>query len=126
MEHAGATAACQRVKGRVGSCSRYPHGYGDVVLQALLDLVEKIQVDHPEVAAVGVDAAGMVDWPSGSLRWAPNDAYSDLPLEQQLSERTGLPAVVENDANAAAWSEAGTGSGRWTRPVGRRSRPGSI
>ena len=63
------------------------------------------------MAAVGVGAAGMIDWPTGHIRWAPNNSYSDLPLQQLLAERSGLPAVVENDANAAAWAEAAVGAG---------------
>ena len=51
----------------------------------------------------------MVDWPSGHIRWAPNSAYCDLPLQQVLAAETGLPATVENDANAAAWAEARVG-----------------
>ena len=53
----------------------------------------------------------MIDWPTGHIRWAPNNSYSDLPLQQLLAEGSGLPAVVENDANAAAWAEAAVGAG---------------
>jgi glucokinase len=67
--------------------------------------------EYPAVAAIGVGAAGMIDWPGGHIRWAPNNAYRNLPLQQVLAEQTGLPTVVENDANAAAWGEAQAGAG---------------
>lgn len=83
----------------------------DHIVQCILATVTDLRKAHPEVAAVGVGAAGMVDWPSGHIRWAPNNAYQDLPLQRLLADGTGLPTVVENDANAAAWAEATVGAG---------------
>lgn len=83
----------------------------DHFVQRILSIVTDLRSHHPEVTAVGVGAAGMVDWPSGHIRWAPNNSYQDLPLRQLLTEGSGLPAVVENDANAAAWAEATIGAG---------------
>ncbi|MFF0495445.1 ROK family protein [Nocardia aobensis] len=83
----------------------------DTTLAALLELVDSLRAVHPEVSSIGVGAAGMITWPSGRILTAPNNAYRDLPLQELLAERTGLPAVVENDANAAAWAEAKVGAG---------------
>lgn len=83
----------------------------DDIVQRILGLVDALRSTHPHIAAVGVGAAGLIDWPSGHIRWAPNTSYRDLPLRQLLSEGSGLPAVVENDANAAAWAEATVGAG---------------
>ena len=83
----------------------------DHLIQHILAVIRDLQGRNPDVVAVGVGAAGMVDWPSGHIRWAPNNSYSDLPLQQLLAEQSGLPTVVENDANAAAWAEASAGAG---------------
>ena len=83
----------------------------DHLVQHILAVIKDLRGCYPGVAAVGVGAAGMVDWPSGSIRWAPNNTYSDLPLQQLLTEGSGLPTTVENDANAAAWAEAAVGAG---------------
>jgi glucokinase len=90
-----------------------PPGSGDT-LSLMLRLVQQLRQRYPEVQAVGAGAAGLVDWPDGHVRWAPNNSYRDLPLRAILSAETGLPAVVDNDANAAAWAEAclGAGAGR--------------
>jgi hypothetical protein len=56
---------------------------------------------HPSVEAIGAGAAGMVGWPGGHVRWAPNNAYRDLPLRHLLAEQTGLPAVVDGAATLA-------------------------
>jgi glucokinase len=84
-------------------------GAGTVAL--LCEMVGRLRKRCPGVEAIGVGAAGMVDWPSGHIRWAPNNAYRNLPLRQMLGEATALPTVVENDANAAAWAEARVGAG---------------
>jgi glucokinase len=83
----------------------------DHVVQDILATIEELRSRYPDVAAVGVGAAGMIDWPSGRIRCAPNNSYSDLPLQQLLAGGSGLPTVVENDANAAAWAEAAVGAG---------------
>jgi predicted NBD/HSP70 family sugar kinase len=84
----------------------------DHLVQHVLAAIEDLRHDYPDVVAVGVGAAGMIDWPTGHIRWGPNNSSSDLPLQQLLlTEGSGLPAVVENDANAAAWAEAVVGAG---------------
>ena len=79
-------------------------------LEALRKVIDSLRDRHPAVEAIGAGAAGMVEWPSGHIRWAPNNAYRQLPLRQLLAQETGLPAVVDNDANVAAWAEARHGA----------------
>jgi glucokinase len=80
-------------------------------LSAMLAAIKELRGRHPGVEAIGIGAAGLVDWPSGRVRWAPHNAYRQLPLRRLLYEATGLPTVVDNDANAAAWAEARFGAG---------------
>ena len=56
------------------------------------------------VLGIGVGSPGVVDL-AGTILTAPNLGWSDLPLQQHLAARTGLPVVVANDANAAALAE---------------------
>jgi glucokinase len=67
--------------------------------------------------AVGVGAAGMVDFATGTLRSAPNLAWREIRLRDLVSEHTGLPCVVDNDANVAAWGEYRFGAARGYRHV---------
>jgi len=64
-----------------------------------------------KVEAVGVCAAGFVDKQRAIVVFAPNLAWRDEPLKDQLEEELNLPVVVENDANAAAWGEFTFGAG---------------
>ncbi|HZA81818.1 MAG TPA: ROK family protein, partial [Actinomycetes bacterium] len=80
-------------------------------LAALLAAVEELWGRHDRVEAIGVGAAGLVEWPGGRARWAPHNSYRRLELRRLLHERTGLPTTVDNDANAAAWAETRFGAG---------------
>ena len=79
-------------------------------LSALHHVIDELLVRHPDVEAIGVGAAGLVEWPDGHIRWAPNNAYRALPLRQLLRDATGLDVIVDNDANTAAWAEARLGA----------------
>jgi glucokinase len=79
----------------------------DVIAACVRDLV-----GGHEVAAVGLGAAGFVDAGRSVVLFAPNLAWRHELLRDGIQERTGLPVVVENDANAAAWAETRFGAGR--------------
>jgi len=72
----------------------------------LLRMTEALREKNPEVEAVGVGAAGTVEWPSGRILWAPNNEYREWNIRAELEQATGLPAVVDNDANVAGLAEA--------------------
>ncbi|MDX6301081.1 MAG: glucokinase [Nocardioidaceae bacterium] len=74
------------------------------------ELVGELRADH-EIVAVGVGAAGFVDSRRSTVMFAPNLAWRDEPLRVDLEKRIGLPVVIENDANAAAWGEFAFGAG---------------
>jgi glucokinase len=80
-------------------------------LAALLAVVDELRARDPGVEAIGLGAAGLVEWPGGHARWAPHNTYRRMELRRLLHERTGLPTSVDNDANAAAWAEARFGAG---------------
>jgi glucokinase len=69
-----------------------------------------------DVVGVGVAAAGMVD-PGGLMRYAPNLAWRDTPLAPFVGDALGLPALADNDGNAAAWGEFRHGAGQGSRQL---------
>jgi glucokinase len=78
--------------------------------------LEQIQAVGAELAkgaaAIGIGAAGMVDFEAGVMRSAPNLAWREVPIRDLVSERLGLPCLLDNDANAAAWGEFRFGAAR--------------
>ena len=70
-----------------------------------------------DVRGVGIGAAGFVDGTRTTIVFAPNLAWRNEPLALRVADATGLPVVVENDANAAGWAEARFGAGAGKRNV---------
>lgn len=64
------------------------------------------------VASIGVAVAGFVEQPAGVPVFTPNLSGADPELRSRLSRLFGLPVLVENDANAAAWGEYRLGAGK--------------
>jgi glucokinase len=85
----------------------------EATLAAMIDVARALRTD--EVLAVGVGAAGLVDASDGTLRFAPNLAWRELPIEARMREALGLPCQVDNDANLAAYAEYRFGAGRGYR-----------
>jgi glucokinase len=82
-----------------------------MVLEGIADAVRELRSTH-EITAVGIGAAGFVDASRSTVLFAPNLAWRDEDLRTALSGQLGVPVVVENDANAAAWAESRFGAGR--------------
>jgi glucokinase len=86
----------------------------EATMATLFDVIETLRKENDPVA-VGIGGAGMVDFEAGVMRFAPNLAWRELPLRDMVSEQTGLPCVLDNDANAACWGEYRFGAGRGRR-----------
>ena len=69
------------------------------------------------VGAIGIGSAGLVDRASGTLAWSPHASGGAVALGPEVAAATGLPVVVDNDANLAALAEARLGAGTGHRMV---------
>lgn len=68
------------------------------------------------IVAAGVDCAGLVDGERGFLHVSPNlIGWENVPLRDIFERALGVPAMVENDANAAAYGEWAMGAGQRMR-----------
>ena len=86
------------------------------IAQEIAALVAGFQTQH-EIACVGVAAAGWINLERTEVMFAPNLAWRDEPLQELIAGQVGLPTVIENDANAAAWGEFRFGSGQGARSL---------
>jgi glucokinase len=86
------------------------------MVESLRAAVKQSRLDPARIKALGVSAAGPTDFEHGVLLEPPNlPGWQEVPLAARLRELTGLPTVLENDANCAAVGEWTFGAGRGTR-----------
>ncbi|ASY19850.1 glucokinase [Candidatus Planktophila vernalis] len=89
-----------------------PRQGGSALTQTIADVAKELLAQH-SVASVGVSAAGFVSSDRKTMLATPNIAdWNGVDLDNQLTKLIGLPVVIENDANAAAWGEAKFGAGK--------------
>ena len=81
-------------------------------LDIIVESVEEVRAAAPEVAAVGFGIPALVEWETGVSRWSTHLPLADVRFRDVMSERLGLPVVVDNDANAALLAESRFGAAR--------------
>lgn len=83
------------------------------LLAAMLAAIAELRAAEPGIAAVGVGLPGVVDGRSGIVHDLTNvPGWENIPLRRLLAEGTGLPAAIENDANAMTYAEWRFGAAR--------------
>jgi predicted NBD/HSP70 family sugar kinase len=83
-------------------------GVPEQFLEKLADEIEKLintQYPRAKFGAIGVSVPGLIDRETGVVETSPNLEWKNVQLRQILTDRLNLPIYIENDANAAAFSE---------------------
>lgn len=89
-----------------------PRQGGSALTYAIAEIALELMSQF-EISSVGVSAAGFVSSDRKTMLATPNIAdWNGINLDYELTQLIGLPVVIENDANAAAWGEAKFGAGR--------------
>jgi glucokinase len=92
-------------------------GGPDVVIGRICQIIrstaELAGVPLGDVRGVGIGSPGTMDIEAGVILDPPNlPGWKNVPLIQLVGRQVGVPCVLENDANAAAWGEFWAGAGR--------------
>ena len=83
----------------------------EVVLAAIIDVID--EVFEPSVVGIGCGVPSVVDVERGIVFDVENiPSWKEMPLKSALEDRFGVPASVNNDANAFAVGEHVFGAGR--------------
>jgi predicted NBD/HSP70 family sugar kinase len=81
------------------------HPDGEETMRRVTDAARKlVRRNNDTIEGIGVSLPGLVN-PDGTELFVPTFAWRDLPLAKALTEGTGLPVTMDNDANAAALAE---------------------
>jgi len=89
---------------------RTPTSSQDELVAAIAESIEAVAGDG--VGALGFGIPSVLDRASGRVLGSINIPLAGVPLAELMSARFGVPAAVENDANAAALAEWRLGAGR--------------
>jgi glucokinase len=84
-------------------------------IDTLVEHITRLQTKEPNVAAIGIATAGVVDSVQGEMLGSTGNlpALNNIPsLRKVIEARCKLPVFIENDANAAAYGECRSGAGQ--------------
>ncbi|MGA9770183.1 MAG: ROK family protein [Blastocatellia bacterium] len=84
-----------------------------VFIDQLIEIIDRLRSHGDSAAAVGIGWAGLVDQSAQRIEANPNLVdVSSFDLHGELKRATGLPIVIDNDANMAAYGEWRSGAAR--------------
>lgn len=94
-----------------------PNAHASDIQKRITEELPKLITAHqPE--RIGVGFGGPVDIAQGKVATSHQiEGWSGFPLRDWLHDLSGLPVVIENDANSAALAEAVRGAGRGLNPA---------
>ena len=76
------------------------------------EAIQQATAGETRLFGIGLGVPGLVDHATGTLLFAPNLKWSNVPLRDMWRKRFGVPVVVENEANAATLGERMLGVAR--------------
>jgi glucokinase len=103
--------------GRLIALSRFATqlelGPYEIMEKAAREVLRHVDEAGARLLAVGVGCGGPLDRERGLILSPPNlPGWDEFPLVELIEKRLGVPALLENDANAAALGESRFGAGR--------------
>jgi glucokinase len=85
----------------------------------VLEMIERelraALAEYPQATAAGLGIPCTIDQERGVAISAVNLPIVDVPIRQLMSERLGIPVLIDNDGNAAALAEHRWGAARGAR-----------
>ena len=96
------------------SARQAPEVVADVVEDAIRRAVVDCGLDLSDISAVCAGVPGVVDSVSGICYWSPAFSRTPVPFAALLSDRLGIPVVIENHTTPLATAEQMFGSAQDT------------
>lgn len=112
---AGLRAVVINEQGEIAA-SRSAESNGDGTVAAVLKLIDGLRSEFGEFSHLGIAVPGLIERETGRVAFSAHiPEHSAVDLAKEISSATGLVALIENDANAAAYGEFKLGAGRGSR-----------
>ncbi|MGI8468533.1 MAG: ROK family protein [Pyrinomonadaceae bacterium] len=120
VEVSGASlkAVCLDKSGAIlDSVKHYLNPEPEIVTQ-LIAFLGDLQAQFGEFKKIGVAVPGLLDWQTRRVALSAHlPEQTEIDLGNEIKNKTGIEAVLENDANAAAYGEYILGAGRGSRDI---------
>jgi glucokinase len=102
-----------------------PDQGADAVIDRMIRMIDTVIAETTAASGskrehclgVGIGAPGPLDREKGLVITTPNLGWTNFPLRQLVSDRSGLPATLDNDANCATLGEWWLGAARGAQHV---------
>lgn len=108
----------KRSESRPTNPQRGPEAVCDELGEMVHGLISHSGLSRDDVVGLGIGAPGPLSQRDGIIYDAGNlPGWRNVRIRRALLERTGLPTLLENDANAAAYGEYWAGAGKDVREM---------
>ena len=87
----------------------------DDMAAAASEAVKNAGITFDDIEGFGIGTPGSVNAKTGTVIYANNLGFYDVPLSDMLFERTGKKWFIANDADSAAYGEFIAGAGKGTK-----------
>ncbi|MFF3022746.1 ROK family glucokinase [Gottfriedia sp. NPDC057948] len=84
---------------------------------AIEEKLKQMDKTKEDIAGIGIGAPGSVRLEDGLIFAAVNLGWVNFPLKEILEKESGIPVIVDNDANIAAVGEMWKGAGNGAKDV---------
>lgn len=89
----------------------------EAVISSIARSVESLLGKNERPMGLGLGVAGQVEKATGSVLFAPNLKWSNVPLSKTLFELLGCPVFATNDVRAATLGEIAFGAGKGAKDL---------
>lgn len=90
---------------------------GKKILNAIREAMEDAGVNPKGLQGIGIGCPGLVNPEKGTLIFAPNLGWKNMPLRKMLETAFGKPVAVLNDVDAGTYGEYILGAGKGARSL---------
>jgi Transcriptional regulator/sugar kinase len=83
-------------------------------------LLNRLSINKSSILGIGIGTVGPLDREKGIMTTPqnfPTNDWVNVPLKEMIKEKTGLPVIIDNGANAAVLAEYLFGFGKWSNSI---------